>query len=457
MDKGTKAFIITAIIGTVIVSMYVGASVFFMDSFYFGTTLSDLKIGGKTVEAVKVAIEEKGKNYELNLYGRDGEKQTLKGELFELVYEIKEDVEKLKKGQKAFGWPLALFSSKALNISETATYNEAKLEEVIRGLSYFEEESIIEPENATLSFNGTSYDIIPEKEGNKLNFERVKEVVKQAIEKSDRVVNLEESGCYEMAKFTEESPEIIKAQEAFNEYLQADITYLFGMQEEKVDAELISSWLEFTSQGEALLNEDKVRGYIRELDKKYSTLGATRQFKTSDGTIATVSGGDYGWQISISKETEALLTAIKEGQTIYREPISTSVSQSYNSNDIGDTYVEISLTKQYLWFYKDGKLLTQGGIVTGDQRRNYSTPQGTYKLDYKQRNATLRGPGYVTPVNYWMPFNKNIGLHDATWRNSFGGNIYIANGSHGCVNAPYDMAQIIFNNIESGMPIVCYY
>ena len=457
MDKGTKAFIITAIIGTVIVSMYVGASVFFMDSFYFGTTLSDLKIGGKTVEAVKVAIEEKGKNYELNLYGRDGEKQTLKGELFELVYEIKEDVEQLKKGQKAFGWPLALFSSKALNISETATYNEAKLEEVIKGLSYFEEESIIEPENATLSFNGTSYDIIPEKEGNKLNFERVKEVVKQAIEKSDRVVNLEESGCYETAKFTEESPEIIKAQEAFNEYLQADITYLFGMQEEKVDAELISSWLEFTSQGEALLNEDKVRGYIRELDKKYSTLGATRQFKTSDGTIATVSGGDYGWQISISKETEALLTAIKEGQTIYREPISTSVSQSYNSNDIGDTYVEISLTKQYLWFYKDGKLLTQGGIVTGDQRRNYSTPQGTYKLDYKQRNATLRGPGYVTPVNYWMPFNKNIGLHDATWRNSFGGNIYLANGSHGCVNAPYDMAQIIFNNIESGMPIVCYY
>lgn len=457
MDKGTKAFIITAIIGTVIVSMYVGTSVFFMDSFYFGTTLSDLKIGGKTVEAVKVAIEEKGKNYELNLYGRDGEKQTLKGELFELVYEIKEDVEQLKKGQKAFGWPLALFSSKALNISETATYNEAKLEEAIKGLSYFEEENIIEPENATLSFNGTSYDIIPEKEGNKLNFERVKEVVKQAIEKSDRVVNLEESGCYETAKFTEESPEIIKAQEAFNEYLQADITYLFGMQEEKVDAELISSWLEFTSQGEALLNEDKVRGYIRELDKKYSTLGATRQFKTSDGTIATVSGGDYGWQISISKETEALLTAIKEGQTIYREPISTSVSQSYNSNDIGDTYVEISLTKQYLWFYKDGKLLTQGGIVTGDQRRNYSTPQGTYKLDYKQRNATLRGPGYVTPVNYWMPFNKNIGLHDATWRNSFGGNIYIANGSHGCVNAPYDMAQIIFNNIESGMPIVCYY
>ena len=384
--------------------------------------------------------------------------ETVKNKhLKELVYEIKEDVEQLKKGQKAFGWPLALFSSKALNISETATYNEAKLEEVIKGLSYFEEESIIEPENATLSFNGTSYDIIPEKEGNKLNFERVKEVVKQAIEKSDRVVNLEESGCYETAKFTEESPEIIKAQEAFNEYLQADITYLFGMQEEKVDAELISSWLEFTSQGEALLNEDKVRGCIRELDKKYSTLGATRQFKTSDGTIATVSGGDYGWQISISKETEALLTAIKEGQTIYREPISTSVSQSYNSNDIGDTYVEISLTKQYLWFYKDGKLLTQGGIVTGDQRRNYSTPQGTYKLDYKQRNATLRGPGYVTPVNYWMPFNKNIGLHDATWRNSFGGNIYIANGSHGCVNAPYDMAQIIFNNIESGMPIVCYY
>ena len=56
-----------------------------------------------------------------------------------------------------------------------------------------------------------------------------------------------------------------------------------------------------------------------------------------------------------------------------------------------------------------------------------------------------------------MPFNGGIGIHDATWRSSFGGNIYVAGGSHGCVNAPYSLANTIFNNIDSGTPVVCYY
>jgi len=55
-----------------------------------------------------------------------------------------------------------------------------------------------------------------------------------------------------------------------------------------------------------------------------------------------------------------------------------------------------------------------------------------------------------------MPFNMNIGIHDASWRNSFGGNIYQASGSHGCVNAPEYLAKKIFENIEPGTPIICY-
>lgn len=56
-----------------------------------------------------------------------------------------------------------------------------------------------------------------------------------------------------------------------------------------------------------------------------------------------------------------------------------------------------------------------------------------------------------------MPFNGGIGIHDAIWRSQFGGNIYKTNGSHGCVNAPPYLAQKIFENIEPGTPIVCYY
>ena len=69
----------------------------------------------------------------------------------------------------------------------------------------------------------------------------------------------------------------------------------------------------------------------------------------------------------------------------------------------------------------------------------------------------LRGQGYASPVKYWMPFYGNYGIHDASWRSSFGGDIYLTNGSHGCVNTPRDAMQVIFENVEKGTPVVLYY
>ena len=98
--------------------------------------------------------------------------------------------------------------------------------------------------------------------------------------------------------------------------------------------------------------------------------------------------------------------------------------------------MEVNLTAQHLFFYKDGKLLVESDFVSGNAARGWSTPSGAYPLTYKERNATLNGEGYSTPVSYWMPFNGGIGLHDASWRSSFGGTIYKTNGSHGCINLP---------------------
>ena len=55
-----------------------------------------------------------------------------------------------------------------------------------------------------------------------------------------------------------------------------------------------------------------------------------------------------------------------------------------------------------------------------------------------------------------MPFNGNIGLHDATWRKDFGGDIFLKDGSHGCVNLPPEKAKEIFTTIEKGIPVIVY-
>ena len=85
-------------------------------------------------------------------------------------------------------------------------------------------------------------------------------------------------------------------------------------------------------------------------------------------------------------------------------------------------------------------------------------------LKYKEKDTTLRGPKkedgsyeWESPVTYWMPFNGNVGMHDATWRRAFGGTIYLTSGSHGCINLPLHMAASIYEYVSTGFPVVCYY
>ena len=151
-----------------------------------------------------------------------------------------------------------------------------------------------------------------------------------------------------------------------------------------------------------------------------------------------------------------IISDIESGIETEREPIYTLKGSVRGENDYGNTYVEIDLTNQKVYLYVDGVQLASSSCVTGNISKGHTTPPGIFPLTYKQKNAVLRGPGYASPVKFWMPFNKGIGLHDASWRGSFGGSIYKTNGSHGCINLPYDMAKTLYDHVYQGMPVICY-
>ena len=115
------------------------------------------------------------------------------------------------------------------------------------------------------------------------------------------------------------------------------------------------------------------------------------------------------------------------------------------------------MTKQVMYYYKDGICLVETDIVTGNVARNMETPARVCYVYAKQRNRTLRGPNYAAFVNYWMPVNGNIRIHDAKWRDEFGGDIYLTDGSHGCINTPYDKMKILYENVEIGTPVIMFY
>ena len=145
-----------------------------------------------------------------------------------------------------------------------------------------------------------------------------------------------------------------------NKYIASKITYTFNGGNEVLDGSIIHNWLGVDENLEILFNENEMKDYLNKLDNNYETFGKEREFVTSLRTTIKVSGGNYGWLVDRKGEVKDLIVAIKGGQTIAKEPRYIQTSISHNINDIGNTYVEINLAKQHLWFYKNGSLIIQG-------------------------------------------------------------------------------------------------
>lgn len=120
----------------------------------------------------------------------------------------------------------------------------------------------------------------------------------------------------------------------------------------------------------------------------------------------------------------------------------------------GDTYIDIDLENQHVVYYENGIAIIETDCVSGDVDDGRATPKGEYKIETMTKGKYLIGPTWRSWVDYWMRFNGSIGLHDASWRSKFGGEIYKTSGSHGCVNIPTDAAKAIFGRVQVGTPVI---
>ena len=437
--------------------LYFGITMYFANHFYFGSTISCVNVSGKTVEEAEEQMITEVEEYKLELEERGNIKEEIKGSDIDLEYNSSGKVKELKEKQNPFGWIIRIFDKKDSKVEEVVTYDEKLLQEALSKLSCLDSNNIIEPQNPSFQYKEDGYVIVEEVNGNKINKDILYDEVVNAVFKGEKTIDLESIGCYEKTKYNSQSQEVIDTKDLLNKYIGSEITYSFGDKTEFLNGAITNEWLKVDDGLQITFDEEKMKSYLDKLSSTYNTVGKERDFTTSLKTIKKVSGGDYGWLINKNEEIQELIKIIKEGQIITKEPIYIQTALSHENNDIGNTYVEINIAKQHLWFYKNGIIVVEGDVVTGNVNNNCSTPTGIYKLKYKQKDAILKGDNYATQVSFWMPFNGGIGIHDANWRYEFGGNIFRTNGSHGCVNAPYYLANRIFDNIEADTPIICYY
>ena len=467
MNKDLAVKIAAVCGGAVILVGAVGGGLYWHESLKYqtcflpGTIVDGMDVTGKTASEVEDAITEQLKGYTLTINGREELSESITGESVGLYAEFDDTLEKAVAAQKPMDWGKYRFGKAVNEVNTDALlhYSSEMLDEAVAGLSCMDKENMREPQDARISDYDSatgSYTIIKEDEGTELLEDKVKEAVASAIMSLSESVNLEEQGCYLSPAVTSGDEALKTACESMNRYVGAKITYKFGDKAETLNGNEIHNWLAVNGTSVSV-SEAKAAEYVKNLASAYNTAYKPKTLKTSYGKNVTITTGSYGWKIDQTKETAALVSLIKNGEQTSREPEYSQKAASRSGNDYGNTYVEINLTAQHLYFYVDGKLLVQSDFVSGNAAKGWSTPAGAYALTYKQRNATLKGQGYATPVSYWMPFNGGIGLHDANWRKTFGGTIYKNKGSHGCINLPTAVAKTIYENISAGDPVLCYH
>lgn len=451
-SKNTGNIIIVIASNTLI---YLLCSIYFANHFFFNTVINGVNVSIISHDKAHDIIRSYIKDYKLQLLERSGEIEEIAGQDIGMELNEKNSISKIYQSKNPFLWISSLFKSQKHYVNDLFVYNKDNLENKINGLNCLNKE-IVNPQNVSFKYSNGSYEVIKEVYGNKINEDKLKMAIKRNLLQGESKLDLNEQNCYENPKYTLNSDKTFETKNLLNKYVSSRITYIFENQNEILDGNAINEWLTVDENLDVKISEMAVMKYVRSLIKKYDTVGITRNFKTSVGKTVEVTGGLYGWKINFDEETKALLENIKSGIVIEKEPIYAQKALPRGKNEIGNTYVEINITRQHLWLYKNGRLITQGAVVTGNPSRGNATKVGVYMLNYKQKGANLTGPGYEAEVTYWMPFFGNIGIHDASWRHSFGGNIYKSNGSHGCVNAPLYLAEKIFENIEEGTPIICY-
>ena len=449
---------------------YAGVSYYYTNHFFEGTTINGINSSNKTAYEVEQEIASKMEDYSIEIKARDQDAQTIAGSDIDYKYVSSGEILKLLKEQKPYLWVKGFFGQTTYTAQEQTSFDKTKLETQVKALNCAQKENQVAPENAYVSFNDSEFTIVPETEGSELKVKEAYQMISEAVSSDKDEVDLTANpDAYVKADVTSDSADLQATVDAYNNFAKASITYTFGDETVTLDGSTIKNWLQFDEKGQLIQDDASFKqhivDYVAQLAASHDTVGTERQFQTTSGRTVSVSGSAYGWKIDQDGEAAQLTQEIQSGTQTTREPVYSMRANAYGVNDFGNTYIEVDLTEQYMWYYQDGNVIFESDIVSGlasDPKRK--TPPGIFTLYYKKSPDVLRGTkkadgtySYEQPVTYWMPFNGGIGFHDADWQPYFGGDRYLTGGSHGCINMPPDKAGELYNIIQYDVPIICFY
>lgn len=450
-------------------AVFIALALYYRDNFPVNTWINGVYCTGRTVQEVNEELAEKQETSVISIVDAEGTCWELDMGAAGVRPDFTEQLKAYLQTNASFYWLGNLGRAVSSRLSpETYAVEEEKLRKAFEELEF-----VIEERNRGIGvrvrYSEGRY-CLQDDNAARLNVERAYSCLRENLERGSTVLYLQESGCYEDLRDDEEDgrQRDIWAQICSFTDRCSKITYDMGAEKIPFTPEVSCGFLRreegeevpsLDEAGSIMIDDDRVREWVAGLAEDYDTWKAEREFKTTRGDVITVTYDTYGTELDSDAETEYLLKSLR---TNFSEPQVHIPAYRHEGfarglDDIGDTYIEIDMTEQRMYYYADGELALETEVVTGDTGKRMGTPVGVNYVYNMQRNRTLRGSGYTSFVKYWMPIKGGVGIHDAGWRRAFGGEIYKNNGSHGCINTPADAMGELYEMAQVGTPVITFY
>ena len=469
MKAITKLFIAVLGIGFLLASLYLGIAFYYRKGFSFGTTVNGINLTGMSMEEAEAVLLAHDSYQQIEVVDKNNETYTIA--LSDIGYNenYSMDLDQIKTEYSPLRWGKNFIGEKDHVIEGTPTFDPVLLEQVLLQAPFMSEDKLYNVSNTIdIVRTGANGYQIQDMTKDLIHKDKAVMLVEDGIAKKLSSVNLQEGDCYESISVPTKEKDIKDLFEKIEKFQNFTLTYQVAGKKEVIDSSVTSEWITLTEDGsfaqdengDLILNEAAVRDYVASLAEKYNTKGTDRTFMSTSGKEIHFTQNQvlYGTTIDQNAETKLLIEEFKSGETgIEREPKYISKAYVDTEDGIGNTYIEINLTEQHLYFYKDGVVALESDFVSGNMRAGMGTPQLYAYVRNKAKNVTLRGPGYESFVYYWMGIWQGYGMHDATWRGKFGGEIYKTSGSHGCINLPLNFIKEFYEEVEVGMPLIMFY
>ena len=413
--------------------IYLGGIIYYSSHFLPQTYINEVDVSGKTKEQANELLKDISPYIDVLQIGKNNETVTDRFDLREMEDDIAYDASAILKDQDKTAW-FAPKEKQLICNKITGSYTKARIKSFIQDFYFLNKEEQIQPQNAALAIENDKVVLKDAIDGNLIEEKTVISKIDEAIKayfNGNGSETLDLADAYIKPTLLQDDPSFEGKTETYQKALDKKIT--INITEDKKEELMntsLSSLLKF-EENELIPDQDKLTQYIYDLYTEHKNDAST-----------------YIDRAALQNSLYKALPSLKD------ENVEVVWIPSQHEGRI-----DVDIPEQKLDYYENDTLILSSPIVSGNGEITDETPHGEFYIRKMSTDSYLMGRDYLEHVDFWIGFDPSgrvYGLHDASWRDKFGEDIYLTDPSRGCVNMPTDKITILFDYANVGTEIIVH-